>query len=603
MRYCPQCGGGNPDAAVFCGACGVPFPSAAPAPAAKPGLGKQTMVGMAPLVGPPAAPVSAVAPSAPATVQDPPRPQGGLARTMLGMAPLTAPSAPSAPPSGSAATQLSFVPPDVARAPAPAAAAPSPQLSKGKTMLIGAPLAPQPSPARKGSQTMVMQAVPKVSKKTLIGGFFPLTKPAEPEYVEEEYEEVVTETGEVERRIRRVERPLPPIHRRPAFLAIVGAAVLGAVGLVAVLVVRAPPPLVAEPRLDADGKDVLHVTCASCPDDTTLTLAGAKGAVQRNQADVPLASPLKVGESELELAIDRPGAGRDESVKVKVRVGFRIWPELAALQDPVPSVRVMLETAPGSTATVDGKPVQLGADGRGITKVDVTEQLTGLAHETKPLSRDIAYTIASPGAEPAQGKLSIKIGVSPLWLESPGARMVTDAPTFMLAGRASKGGGVTVASRPISVGAEGQFAQLMNISAIGATQVEVRATAANLAPRIATITVQRVASLAAEARDREASTKTGYDEVTQRGDAAANTPVAWRGDVLSSTARGHQIVAVLGVSTGCAKRPCRARVTVPGGAPLSTGDAVAVFGRVARLTPEEPHVPDVEADFLLKGPP
>ena len=65
--------------------------------------------------------------------------------------------------------------------------------------------------------------------------------------------------------------------------------------------------------------------------------------------------------------------------------------------------------------------------------------------------------------------------------------------------------------------------------------------------------------------------------------------------------QGHQVVAVVGVSTGCAKKPCRARVTVPGGTALSPGDGIGVFGRVTRFTSEEPRVPDVEADFVVKG--
>ncbi|MCC6644310.1 MAG: zinc ribbon domain-containing protein [Polyangiaceae bacterium] len=602
MRYCPQCGGGNPDAASFCGTCGVAFPPAAPSPARPAsGLGKHTMLGMAPLAPAPTAPPAPQAAS------------GGGARTMLGMPPMS--SADPQPPAGAAPTQLSFsapvappaapvgTPAAAAGPPAPAAPAPPRQGLKG-TMIMGMPAVAPPAPAkRKANQTMLMAAPGKAPSKTLIGGILPRGRPREPEYVEEEYEEIVAETGQVERRVRLVERPLPPIYRRPAFLAIVGAAVLGAVGLVAVLVVRAPPPLVAEPRLDADGKDVLHVTCESCPDDTTITLAGAKGGVRAHAADVPLAAPLAVGDTELDLAIDRPGTGRDETVKVKVKVAFRIWPELAALQDPIPSVRVMLETAPGSSATVDGKPVTVGADGRGVAKVDVTELISGASHDTKPLAREIAYTIASPGREPAQGKLAVKVGISPLWLESPGARMVTDGATFMLAGRTAKGGGVTVSGRAISVSPEGQFAQLMNISAIGATDVKVRASVANLAPRIASITVQRVASLAAEARDREAKAKTGYDEVMQKGDAAVDTQIAWRGDVLSATAQGHQVLAVIGVSTGCAKKPCRARVTVPGGSPLATGDSLGVFGRVVGMAGADPRVPDVEADFVSKGAP
>ena len=649
MPFCPQCGAPNAADAAFCGTCGFAIPSRAPsvagvaapvqdAPAPAKNL-QRTMLGVAsPLPASPS--IGATLPSAPTPVlpQKPePAPTVGRAKlqqTMLGFAaptavpvaptaspaPQPAPVAPVPPtpavaarPNVGAKTMLGIVAPTVPLAAPTKAAPPTAAAAPGaggvaKRTLLGmpAPAIPSPAPPRGKGQTLVgFQSPAPAGKRTLLGIALPAlapAPPAEPEYVEEYYDEVVPETGEVERRVRRVPKPLPPLHRRAAFWVLVGAALLLASGVGVVLLVRSPAPLTGQPRLDADGKEVLHVTCASCPDGTKLALASARAVVTRGEADVPLAKPLEVGPNKLPLTVERP-SGRSETVALDVPVAYRIWPELASLEDPVPSVRVMVEAIAGSAVTVQGKPVSLGEGGRGVTKIDVSEQLSGLSREARSLERDISYTVATKGRPPESGKLSIRVGIASLSIESPGPRMVTESPTFMLAGRTAKGGGLLVAGRPIAVGADGAFAQLMNISAIGSTEVELRASAPPLAPRLAKLTVKRVASLAAEAKDAEARAPTGYADVLAKGDAAVGTSIAWKGEIVQASTQGHQAIAIVEIATGCPKRPCRARVVSAGASALPTGEKLGVYGRVAGLVAlGDAKLPDVEADFVVKGP-
>jgi hypothetical protein len=530
---------------------------------------------------------------------------------MLGVVPPLAPAAqPAAPkPNLGAKTMLGIAapnmpPPTAAAAPAPAAAAPM-----GKKTLLGvaAPIAPQPQAqarARGKGQTLIGVQSPAAGKgKTLLGIAMPVfAPPAEPEYVEEYYDEVVPETGAVERRVRRIEKPPPPIFKRPAFWALTGAATLLVAGVTIVLFMRSPAPLTAQPRLDAAGKDVLHIACTSCPDGTKIGLSGATATIAKGEADVPLAKPLDVGISKLPLTVERPN-GRSETVSLDVPVAYRIWPELGALEDPVPAVRVMVEAMPGSVVTVQGKPVALGDGGRGVVKVEVADQLMGLSREAKSLEKDIAYTVAVKGGAPESGKLTVRVGIASLSLESPGPHMVTDQATFMLAGRTAKGGGLLVAGRPIAVTPDGAFAQLMNISTVGSTEVELRASAPPLAPRLAKIGVRRVASLTAEAKDVEGKATSTYADALAKGDAATGTAVAWKAEVLQASTQGHQVIAVINVASGCARRPCQARMVVPGGAPLATGDKVSVYGRIAGLVPlGDAKIPDVEVDFVVNGP-
>jgi hypothetical protein len=95
-------------------------------------------------------------------------------------------------------------------------------------------------------------------------------------------------------------------------------------GIVAVLVVIAggvaalllrSHPLVAQPRLDAQGHEELHLICDSCQDGTIAELYGMRATFKSKEADLAIANPLKVGNNPLTIVIDRPNLGRDESVK------------------------------------------------------------------------------------------------------------------------------------------------------------------------------------------------------------------------------------------------------------------------------------------------
>jgi hypothetical protein len=641
MPFCPQCGASNAAEAAFCGACGqtirreaqaaqppaqgqAPAASAAPPPRK---VGASTMLGMSSPLGPmmqPSAPTAAApAPTAPAAPAAPPAAAAPFRqvsnKTMIGMAPLAAP-APAQPAPGASQPLASSkktlvmgthgVPLGPVASPvAPRqfdASVPHGNGGSKKTLIgvsgLGGGQAGQASQLAQGSQPSGLSRA-----KTLFGlampGLVPQAPP-EPQYVEEEYEEVVPETGEVQRRVRRVAKPPPPLHKRPAFYALLVAGLLLLGGVGAAVFVKSAPPLSAEARLDAEGKDVLHIVCKSCPDDTSVGgPGGVKAVVKNGEAEFRLAEPLKVGPNAVSVAVDRPGAGRDETITVHVPVAYRIWPDVNALQDTIPAVRIDVEAIAGSVVTVQGKPVALDASGRGNARVDVTEALTALPRDARTFEREVAYTIAPTGGSPESGKLQVRVGVVSLTLESPGPQLITDQPTFLLAGRVTKGGGLTAAGSAIPVNADGSFKQHMKISAPGSTEVVLRASANALAPRISSVKVKLVQSLAAEARALDGQGHPGYGDVAAKLEQATGMPVAWRSEVVSANTQSSQTVAVIEVATGCARKPCRARVVLPGGTTLATGDKIGVYGRVGGVVSAGGmRLPDIEADFFVKGP-
>lgn len=639
-----------------------PFPGAAvslaatlaPAPAEPPLRNpKQTMLGMAaPLPNPSLASTQAVAPpatqfsvhDAPTSVPTKPAMNEGAGkRTMIGMSaadlgllrPAGAPGAdapaPSGPVSGTAGTQLmpAYKGPAPAAAPAAAAsakktmigmasplapngakgaaapAAAGPRLAKNGTVIgMASPLAGGGSHGAMGKTMPLGVYAPQPARKTLMGVPVPAFIAPQTEYVEEEYDEIVPETGQLERRVRVVAVPPPPLYKRPAVYVLLAALLIGTGGIAAVLFAPKNAPLRGEARVDGNGNDLLHVTCEACVDGTKISLpGGTPSEVKGHEVDLSVPAPLKVGENQVDVAIDRPGAGRDETLRLTVPIAYRIKPDLGPLQGPNPAIHILVEALPGSTATVLGAQVTLAADGKGTHVIDLRSELTGALGQPKQIDREVPYTIGIPGHSAETGKLSLRVGVPPLVLESPTTNMVTDAATFLVAGSTAKGAGISVAGHALSVDGQGRFSQLMNISSEGTTDAEIRATAPPLAPRLVKIHVRRVASLAAEAKQREAQAKTTYADVVAAGAAGAGKAVLWKANILEIAQSGAQKIAVLDVSTGCAKKPCLARVAMQGSTQLAKGDALTVAGNViGQVSVRGAEVPDLEAEFVVKGP-
>jgi hypothetical protein len=600
------------------GALAPPSPAAGMNPAAiadgptstamNPGAGKRTMIGMS--VGdlglPTGRPAGGQAGARPASVPPAATPVAGagagqgLAGTQI-MHAYKPPAAGAAGGNGGAKkTMIGVVNP--LQAPS---ASNGPRLAKNGTMIgVANPLAAGGGAAAMNKTMPLGVYQPSPARKTLLGVPVPAFIAPQTEYVEEEYEEIVPETGQLERRVRVVAVPPPPLYKRPAVYVLLAAVLIGIGGVVAVLVAPKAAPLRGEARVDASGNDVLHVTCEGCPDGTKLLLTGGTPTeVTGHEADLAVPAPLKIGDNQLDVAIDRPAAGRDETLRLTVPIAYRLKPDLSPLQGPTPAVHILVEATPGSTATVMGKQVTLGPDGKGTHVIDLRDELTGPSPQAKQITREVPYTVAVPGQSPESGKVSLRVGVPALMLESPTGNMVTDAATFTVAGSTAKGAGVSVAGHPLSVDAQGRFSQLMNISSEGTTDAEIRATAPPLAPRIVKIHVRRVASLAAEAKQREAQLKATYADVLAEGAGAAGKAILWKASVLEIAGSNTQRIAVVEVTSGCTKKPCLARLTVPGAAGLAKGDVLTIAGNIlGAVSVRGSEVPDIEAEFVVKGP-
>ncbi|HVY48540.1 MAG TPA: hypothetical protein VHB21_21775, partial [Minicystis sp.] len=401
----------------------------------------------------------------------------------------------------------------------------------------------------------------------------------------------------------RPRRPKPTPKR-----AIIIGSAAGGLALAAIVVGVAwpsAPPITARPRADAQGREALEIRCATCPDGTKVSIDGKAATIDKHAALVPLATELAVGDTRLKVALDRPH-GRAETANVSVHVGYRIRPDLGTLEGDRPAISIVAEAARGTTMLLDGKPLAL-VDGRGLEKIDVADALTGISEDVKTLTRQVPYTVTPDGGAPETGTVSVSVGIVPLYVDAPGPRITTDQATFVLAGRTMKGAEILAAGRPIPVKADGTFAQVMNVSSVGATQIEVRARMSGMAPRLSPIRVRRVDSLDAAAKEFLHDEQPADAAALVAGEAPVGKPVVVTGDVLEARRQGYQTIVLVNVpkSSGCGDDAgCTVRLVVGGESAAKKGDKLRAFGVVAPpFSADGKKVPEVRVEFTTKGAP
>lgn len=400
---------------------------------------------------------------------------------------------------------------------------------------------------------------------------------------------------------------------RTGILAIAG----GVVALVAVLVVVLWPGrsgVSAQPSVNTEGRDGLDIECSNCPDSTLVRVGAASAAIVAHHAFVPISLPL--GESKLEVVIDRPGNGKDEVASVNVHLPYRVTTDLTTLRGERPAIQVIVEAQDGTQVTLDGKSVPL-VSGRAIDMLDVSDACTGESDEARTLSRKIPYVVTPPGGSAEQGTLHVSVPITTLRITAPGAAVVTEKESFVLAGRTQKGVELFAGPHAIPLRADGTFAHVMNVSAVGATQISVRAQAQGMAPRIVKVDVRRVESLEQAAREVASKSPLGLADLAADPKSKVGKIAMVSGLILE--ARSADQVTVLRVrgyggpscpplpagtkadSIGDAG-PCLVEIAVGQQVQLVAGDLVTGCGKFAGTTGEAgSEVPQVRADFIVKG--
>lgn len=598
--HCPHCGEPTPAAATVCPRCGHaldPPPNGSGKPMAR------TMVGI-----PPAMAAAA-------------RDAEAAAKTIVGMRPPAAvtskPAEPEAPGGfdGQLRTQVGFRPPaaNLPPAPSPPGSQPAAPLKSARPER-GTQDPPRSEPAAPPrSARLPESAVP--SSKHAPQSYAPIDElgatVAPPIAMKPEPAKRLKAHALNAPRLAIPPLKPPKVHssakpskargsRAPIALMITaGVIVSGAITFAILWSGRSP--LAARVRLNAQGAEVVELSCPSCPDGTTLSAGQASATVSGGVAALAPDKPLSPGENRFKVKIDRPGGGRDESVFISAAVAYRIRPDLSALQAEKPAIQVVIEAAKGAQVKLDGRTIPLYA-GRATESFDVTEACSGLAADATSLTRQIPYTVTTSDGE-ERGSVNVVVGVVPLELDAPGPNAVIDGPSFVIAGRTMKGADLLAAGKPIPVKPDGSFAHVMNVSSVGSTQIEVRAKVAGMAPRITKIKVRRVDSLETAAKDFAAEAPIPFAALSPSVNQQAGKAIVVSGQVLDVQHEGRRTVMILDVSAsgGCAG--CSARLIQGAETTTQTGDTITAYGHVLRAVriPERGEIPEIQVDFTLKG--
>ena len=388
-----------------------------------------------------------------------------------------------------------------------------------------------------------------------------------------------------------------------AAVSMVGAAGLFAAAAVVWLFYRGHGSLEARATAPADGKEQLELTCSACDDGTVARLDTGKATFAGHRASLPVSRPLRVGENPMTITLVAP-RGKQSFVDISVPVAFRVRGDTSGLDGPTPELRVLVSAVAGSTVTVDGKPVALNAEGEGRYVLDVSAEVTGLDASVKTLERQLPYVVTPANGAAQTGTVSLQAGITPLVIDAPGPSVLLETSNFVLAGRTSKAGALSVSDRPITVDPTGRFAQMMNVSAPGETTIIVRATSKETAPRLFPLRVKRVDSLAREAERVRQRATSNYAAIAEQAGTKRGWAVALDGIGVDARTENYNTVIVMDVQSGCAHAPCLARVTYGAPYTLTQGDKFSAFGEVVGLV-DGPRsgskIPEIRADFLLKA--
>jgi hypothetical protein len=398
------------------------------------------------------------------------------------------------------------------------------------------------------------------------------------------------------------------VRQKGVPLATVGLIVGGlllAGGVTIALLWKGPPPISAATRSSPDGKDVLHLTCdvKACADGTTASFEGAKATFASGEADLTLSSPLRIGDNDVALVVERAGSTHEDTVKLRVPVLYRVRADVSTMSSARPSITVRVQAQPGAEVSVAGKPVSLDVEGNGSYAIDESSATDGPADESAVVSADVPYVITPKGSPVEQGNASARVSIAPLRVDAPLPHAIVQEGNVTVAGRAAKGATVTVDGAPATVQPDGSFEATVSIDAPGDKTLEVRGGTTALMPRTVHLAVTRVASLAAAATEFEAKPSVTYDVAMKDLAAAKGQPIVVDGAVVDSRSAGHRSVLLVDDKRGCAHGPCLARVIVVGSAtPPAAGDKLRAYGTVARAFSNAGQtVPEVEAQFVLRA--
>jgi hypothetical protein len=391
-------------------------------------------------------------------------------------------------------------------------------------------------PQAKGSSSKTLRklkkpAIPAVTDRTVLG----MAAIAAPGPTGAEDQAAEDEDGEISD--DPVELPASAGRGKLRLIATIAGSVLLVAG--ALWLLRGKAPVVEARVIPGSSGDALEI---SLPPGTTASKVGFADKlvpVAEGHARFDLAEgTLHLGHNDLSVRVI-DAAGEATETLLALEVDYRARFDLSGLAGDKPAAALVIETLPGSSVLVEGKPMSLDAKGRGTHVIAVAES----GADAQPLS--VRYHVEPAGRPAVDAELKALLPAAVVTLESPLDGLMTDADHVIVRGSAAAATSVSVNGQEAPVEG-GHFRVRMSLTAAGEHPIDVVARAAGRAPRALSIRIERVASLAEAAASFETDPSVNYTTLRTDAQALTGKQAAFEGRVYHVQEHaGHTVLQLL----------------------------------------------------------
>ncbi|MCA9614333.1 MAG: hypothetical protein KC586_16370, partial [Myxococcales bacterium] len=404
----------------------------------------------------------------------------------------------------------------------------------------------------------------------------------------------------------------PPVAALPAksnrALLVVGLLLilLAAGGGAAAFFLLRGGPQIAASVSTADGVEVLVVDVPGAPAGAKARFLGQEVALEAGRASFPLsADDLRLGDNELRVDVVASD-GSVESATVLLSVRYRVRADLSALESDPPALRIVADSVPGATVTLDERAVPLDATGHGSVDFPLSAEA---ATEAPVYERNVHYRVVLPGEPaPAEGDVRVRIPFATLQLDRPGRSAITERDRIEVAGAADPDATVTLDGRTLEL-REGRFVTELPLPAVGESAHVVTARRPGRAPKVVQFNVRRVADLEAEARAYPVE-DIAYERLAASPSTYQGRRVAFEGWIYNLDVHDGRSVLQVSVRDCARGQRCPVWVTYDGASEAGLNAWVRAVGELAgeqqfrSPSGEVLSVPRLDAVFLLpiEGP-
>ena len=408
-----------------------------------------------------------------------------------------------------------------------------------------------------------------------------------------------------------VEEPLPSrpviVEKKKGGVSLalgvgIAAVVVLLLGVGIFFVARGSAPIKASAGVDDTGHDVLAVRCEGCPDGTIIKDGPSAATISKGAARLALATPLRVGNNDLTLHVDRPGVGRDEEVKLVVPVSYRLRADAATVEQWPPKFVFRAEAAKGVRIEVDGAPITVDANGLGTSELPLGALAEGSSDAVSVFEKVVPYKVVLVGGAEEKGTLTLRTRVLPLKLDTPRADAWIFGGTVSIAGQAAPTAKVFINGAAAPVDDRGVFDVQLPV---GDGHFEVRTERKDAAARGTKVAIRKMttAERPAAQKDFESKATLKYADYAKDVTPHIGKKVVVDGDVVEARASGKQTVVLVDQRAGCTGA-CLTRVVVGAVMTIPRGAKIRVYGHISRKFEgsDGTKVPEVDAELVAKPP-